>query len=193
MSGRTNKTERFLQHLEPLQPALEAYARRSLNDSNAIEDALQNAVANAFRDFHLYVENTNFRAWVFRYLTLEIRNWNRRRWSTASEGSSETATTSSSWETALGESAWSAILDAPEVVLEKCDDEVAAAIEDLPPVEQSILLLRAVGDFKYREIAEVLEIPVGSVMGYLGRARAALRARLADYCRKHRVFRTTTD
>jgi DNA-directed RNA polymerase specialized sigma24 family protein len=51
-----------MRHLEPLQGALEAYCRRLLRDPNGLRDTLQSAAANAFRDFHLYVEGTNFRA-----------------------------------------------------------------------------------------------------------------------------------
>ncbi|MEJ7639070.1 MAG: sigma factor, partial [Singulisphaera sp.] len=65
------KPENFLRHLEPLRGALEAYCRRSLHDPGAVGDVLQAAVANAFRDFHRYVEGTNFRAWIFRYLNGE--------------------------------------------------------------------------------------------------------------------------
>jgi hypothetical protein len=72
------KAENFMRHLEPLQGALEAYCRRSLHDPNAVRDALQSAVANAFRDFHLYVQGTNFRAWIFRYAHLEAQNCNRK-------------------------------------------------------------------------------------------------------------------
>ena len=53
------KAEAFLAHLEPLQPALEAFCRRSLRDPEDVADALQSAVTAAFRDFDRYAEGTN--------------------------------------------------------------------------------------------------------------------------------------
>lgn len=185
MRGESDKTERFLRHLEPLRGALEAFCRRHVNDPNAVEDVLQSAVAGAFRDFHLYVENTNFRAWIFRYVNLEILSWNRRRRPTAGPGVVEEAEAAESWEGLLGSDRWEELQEAPELVLEHCGEELSRAVGELPNLERSALLLRAIGEFKYREIAEILEVPVGSVMGYLGRARATLRRRLAEYCRHH--------
>jgi fluoride exporter len=79
LSRKSSKAERFLAHLEPLQPALEAYCRHQLNDRSGVEDVLQTSVARAFEDFDLYHEGSNFRAWIFRYLNLTILNWTRRR------------------------------------------------------------------------------------------------------------------
>lgn len=78
MGNARSKAESFMRHLEPLQGALEAYCRRSLRDRNAVGDVLQSAVGSAFRDFHLYVEGSNFRAWIFRYVHLEVQNCNRK-------------------------------------------------------------------------------------------------------------------
>lgn len=68
MTKGEDKPERFILHLKPLQGALEAFCRRSLYDVSLVEDVLQEAVPRAFRDFGLFSEGTNFRAWIFRYL-----------------------------------------------------------------------------------------------------------------------------
>ncbi|MBW3539506.1 MAG: RNA polymerase sigma factor [Planctomycetes bacterium] len=170
--------------MEPLQASLEAFCRRRLFERNDIEDALQSAMANAFRDFHLYVENTNFRAWIFRYVHLEILSRNRRR-ATSREQSLQGEMHVEGRETgATVEGILDQLLESPEIVLEHCDAVLAAAVEELPELERSVLLLRAIGDFKYREIAEILEIPIGSVMGYLGRSREQLRSRLGEFARE---------
>lgn len=182
MSGGPARARRFLAHLEPLQAALEAYCRRNINDPNEAEDALQAALAKAFEDFHLYVENTNFRAWIFRYLNYEILNRNRA--SQPGRLAHGEVPGRESWDSLVGDEMLQRLHEAPEVVLDQCDEIVAAAVRDLPPVERSVLLLRAIGEFKYREIAEIVELPIGSVMGYLGRSRATLRRRLMDYCRE---------
>ena len=76
--ARLGDAESFLRHLEPLQEPLEAYCRHALHNSSDVPDVLQSAIANAFRDFDLYASGTNFRAWIFRYVYLEICNCNRK-------------------------------------------------------------------------------------------------------------------
>jgi RNA polymerase sigma-70 factor (ECF subfamily) len=179
--------------LEPLRGALEAYCRNNVNEPGAMEDVLQSAVASAFRDFHLYVENTNFRAWIFKYVHLETLNWNRRRRAAASPESLAEIPALESWESVVGQGGLDALLQSPEAVLDDCEEELARALRELPEPERAVMLLRAIGEFKYREIGEILEMPVGSVMGYLGRARAHLRRRLADYCHRRGVLRPRQD
>lgn len=181
MSGESAKTMRFLMHLEPLQGALEAYGRRNLSDPNEIEDVLQTVVGNAYRDFHLYSEGTNFRAWMFRYLNLEIFNRNRRYERHSHEALHGDVVAEHSWERAVAEGAFDSLHESYDDILQHCDEPLAEAVRGLAPLERSALLLRAVGEFKYREIAEILEIPVGTVMSHLARGRARLRRRLAEH------------
>jgi RNA polymerase sigma factor (sigma-70 family) len=152
------KAENFMRHLEPLQGALEAYCRRSLHDPNAVRDALQSAVANAFRDFHLYVQGTNFRAWIFRYAHLEAQNCNRKYAKTRHEELPADLSVEDAWQLALDEPLLKVLLDDPEPVLERCDAVLAQAVRELAPLEQAVFLLQAIGEFKYREIADILEV-----------------------------------
>lgn len=177
------RVERFIAHLEPIQHQLAVYCSRALNRSDETADVLQSAVANAFRDFDKYSEGTNFRAWMFRYVTLETLNCNRAARRSPSELNEqqhpETGTldiTTFRLETLLND---------PEAVLDHCDGVVAESIGQLTEQKRRILLLRAVGDFKYREIAEIMDIPMGTVMGLLSRARTQLRSKLLDYARQH--------
>ena len=73
------------------------------------------------------------------------------------------------------------LVERPGVVMEHLDGLVADALGELPPAERTVLLLRAIGEFSYQEIHTILSIPVGSVMGYLSRARLKLRQSLAGY------------
>lgn len=175
------KAERFVAHLEPLQRQLCVYCSRALNRRDESEDVLQSAVANAFRDFDKYSEGTNFKAWMFRYVTLEILNRNR----SVSRLAVPSGSLEPVHEPALHIDSFrlETLLDAPEIVLDHCDDVVAICIRQLTELERRILLLGAVGDFKYREIAEILDIPIGTVMGLLSRARNQLRAGLLEYGR----------
>ena len=183
------KTERFMRHLEPLQGALESYCRRSLRDRNAIADVLQSAVGNAFRDFHLYAEGSNFRAWIFRYVHLEIQNWNRKHDRTKHEELPAELAVEDAWELALNEPLFKVLLDDPEAVLDQCDAALAQAIGDLATVERAVLLLHGIGEFKYREIAEILQVPIGTVMGSLARCRLRLRQQLVEYGAELRLLK----
>ncbi|MEX2169681.1 MAG: sigma-70 family RNA polymerase sigma factor [Pirellulales bacterium] len=179
---------RFLQHLEPLKAALEAYCRRSVHDPNAVEDVLQEAVGKAYRDFHLYAEGTNYRAWIFRYLNLEIYAGNRSFHRERRKALADEPTVEDVWEHAIDEPLIERLLEKPERILSQCDDALATAIDELSPLERSVLLLRAIGQFKHREMADILEVPIGTIMSALSRARARLRLRLAEYAREHRLL-----
>ncbi|MDA1232598.1 MAG: RNA polymerase sigma factor, partial [Planctomycetota bacterium] len=174
-------------HLEPLQRQLSVFCSRMLNRREDADDVLQSAVANAFRDFDKYSEGTSFRAWMYRYVTLEILN--RNRTGSRSADSIDDHGLSHEPVPAIDSFRIEALLEAPEIVLDHCDDVVAICVRKLTELERKILLLRAVGDFKYREIADVLDIPIGTVMGLLSRARHQLRTGLLEYARENGLLR----
>lgn len=179
-----HKADRFLSHLEPIQPVLAAYCRRALNGSAEVADVLQSAVVNAFLDFDLYAEGTNFRAWMFRFVSYEVLNRNRatgRRHAQQLPANLASATPA----VEQGQTDMDRLLDEPELVLDHCDDAISSAVLELPDTERSIFLLRSIGDFKYREIAEILEVPIGTVMGLLARSRERLRQSLLEYATAH--------
>jgi RNA polymerase sigma-70 factor (ECF subfamily) len=149
-----------------------------------VEDVLQEAVGKAFRDFHLYAEGTNFRAWMFRYLNLEIYAGNRSFHRQRSEALAEEPTVENVWEHAIEEPLLERLLEEPERILGQCDEALAKAIAEVGPLERSVLLLRAIGQFKHREMSEILEVPMGTIMSALSRARASLRSRLSEYARE---------
>ena len=72
------------------------------------------------------------------------------------------------------------------------DDEVKAALEDLPESFRLPVLLADVEEFSYKEIAEMLDIPIGTVMSRLHRGRKQMQKRLADYATERGLFRSTT-
>lgn len=160
-----------------------------LRDRNEVEDVLQTVLANAYRDFHLYAEGTNFRAWVFRYLNLEIFGRNRKAGRRRHETLYSEVPVEETWELALSEPAFDKLLEFPETVLEACDEILAEAVRDLAPLDRAVLLLRAIGEFKYREMAEILEVPIGTVMSSLARSRQRLRHRLVEHCGRSGLLR----
>jgi len=181
--GATDKGEQFVRHLEPLQGALEAYCRRSLRDPGEVRDVLQSAIANALRDFHLYAEGTNFRAWIFRFVNYEILNRNRAfRRHRAAEWPAEP--TREPQLPQFDDADYQALLREPDRILDHCDDALASAVRELPELERQILLLRAIAGLAYREIAEVLDVPLGTVMSYLSRGRERVRSKLVEFGRQ---------
>lgn len=166
--------DRFLSLLRPIETDLERYSRRMIWDEREVADAIQNAVLRAYRAFDRYHDDASFRAWMFKILTNEIFSINRKRGRIAKfevpldveemDDFAEfvpaaTAETFSSWE---------ALADA-------LDEDILRALQALNEAERAVLLLRAIGDLRYREISECLDIPLGSVMGNLFRARQKMR------------------
>lgn len=174
-----------MRHLEPLQGALEAYCRRSLHDPNTVRDVLQSAVANAYQDFHVYVEGTNFRAWIFRYVHLETLICNRKYARTRHEELPTDLSVDDAWQLTQDEPLFKVLLDDSDAILDQCDAAVAAAVRELSLLDRAVLLLQAIGEFRYREIAEILQMPIGTVMSTLARSRVRLRQRLVQYGEEH--------
>jgi DNA-directed RNA polymerase specialized sigma24 family protein len=73
--------------------------------------------------------------------------------------------------------------------MEHLDEQIVEALWQLTPSERAVLLLRAVGEFSYQEMHEILSIPFGSVMGYLSRARLKMRRSLAEYAAHRGLIR----
>jgi RNA polymerase sigma-70 factor (ECF subfamily) len=190
LSGWKAKTDAFLERLGPLQGPLEVYCRRMLRDHSQVEDTIQSAVADAFAKFDRYAKGTNFKAWIFRFVTLEVFNRNTKHEPVVLGEIPADLPAEESWELVLNGDTFDAMLEDPDVVLEHFDDVVVDALERLAPLERATLLLRSVGEFSYKEIHDLLSIPVGSVIGYLSRARKRLRITLADYATQHGLFRT---
>jgi RNA polymerase sigma-70 factor (ECF subfamily) len=185
LSRSSGEADEFMALLRPCQCPLEVYCRRLLRDPSQVEDVLQAAVAEAYAKFDRYAAGSNFRAWMFRFVTLEACNRNRKRqpvlWG---DCPLDVPAAPLAAEEALG-----ALLEDPDKMLEHLDDTLAGALGELPAAERAVLLLRAVGEFSYQEIHHLLSIPLGSVMGYLSRARRKLRAALADYAAQRGLLR----
>jgi RNA polymerase sigma-70 factor (ECF subfamily) len=187
-----DKPAAFMALLQPLQRQLEVYCRRVFRDGSQAEDVIQTAVMTAFSQFDRYTAGTNFRAWMFRFVTNEASNRNRRR-ALASWGELPSEPAAGPDEFPATDDLVAMLTEWPCVVREHLDQLVADALDGLPARERTVLLLRAVGQLSYQEIGEVLGIPINSVMGYLSRARRKLRQSLAGYAAERGIHgRSTT-
>lgn len=180
MAATGDKPERFLLHLKPLQGALETFCRRSLYEPAGLDDVLQESVTRAFADFGLFAEGTNFRAWMFRYVHHCVQEANRRCRSRQHESLTFDPAVEANWQPAADDSLLALLLESPETVLEQCDETLSEAILRLRDVDRAVLLLKSVGEFKYREIADILGVPMGTVMSSLSRARQQVRHSLVS-------------
>jgi RNA polymerase sigma-70 factor (ECF subfamily) len=190
LTVKRDKAARFLALLEPWRGPLESYVRRMLRDRDAAEDVLQSALAEAYADFDRFQEGTNFKAWIFRYATLQAFNRNRKHEPTPSgDELASDLSAEESWGLVANEGVLAALLERPEVVFDHFDDAIVRALAALAPLERATLLLRSLGDFSYREIHDLLAIPVGSVIGYLSRARSRMRLALAEFAAARGLYR----
>jgi RNA polymerase sigma factor (sigma-70 family) len=151
----------------PLFDSLYNFARWLAQNQNDAEDLVQETYLKALRSYASFEPGTNFRAWIFQILKntfLGSCSKLERRMTLAMDSEEDLPATS----------------DTPEsLLIGRSDiDAVRSAIEQLPVIFREVILLCDVEDASYREIAEILSIPIGTVMSRLARARKMVRASL---------------
>jgi RNA polymerase sigma-70 factor, ECF subfamily len=163
----------------PLLPSLYNVARWLARDPTEAEDLVQETFLKALRGFPSFELGTNFKAWIFRIL--------RNTYLTSRTGLAAMRTVSleeqmDGRDDSVGSGYIEAAIDrqTPEVNLMRLADRAAlqAAMEELPPPLLEVVLLCDLEEMKYKEIAAILDMPIGTVMSRIARARAALRRAL---------------
>lgn len=160
-------------------PQLYSAAMRMTHNSADAEDLVQETYLRAYRGFSSFEEGTNLRAWLFRILTNTFINTYRAKQRRPVETDLADVEDLYMYKRlpvlAASRSAEDQLFDF------FTDDEVKAALEALPENFRLPVLLADVEDFSYKEIAEILDIPIGTVMSRLHRGRKAMQKRLFDY------------
>lgn len=146
------------------------------------EDLVQETYIRAFRHRDQFTPGTNLKAWLFRILTNTFINSYRRKTSQPETTELDKVEETTLYRRMAQGPASSSSQPEREVVDSMVDSEVKEALEELPDIFRSVVLLDVEG-FSYREIAEMLEIPIGTVMSRLHRARKSLQRRLYDLAR----------
>jgi RNA polymerase sigma-70 factor (ECF subfamily) len=160
-----------LTHLD----ALYRTALRLSRNAQDAEDLVQETYLNAFRSLDRFEEGTNLRAWLFRILNNAFISQYRRRKRRPSS-SIEDVTEYYLYDHLVEGGAAPRTENPEQEVLDKIGDEgVLRALEDLPVEFRQVELLADVEGFSYREIADILNIPIGTVMSRLYRARRRLQ------------------
>ncbi|MEA2646200.1 MAG: hypothetical protein QOE92_1283 [Chloroflexota bacterium] len=149
------------------------------------EDLVQETFLRAYRFRHQFQPGTNFKAWLFKIQTNLYRSRYRKQWNAPQ---SLDDTEEFYLYQHLGPDAPAGDDPAAEALDELGVEEVKKAIEDLPPAYRAAVLLTDVEGFSYKETAEILDVPVGTVMSRLHRGRQRLQARLYEYAKESGVI-----
>jgi RNA polymerase sigma-70 factor, ECF subfamily len=171
--------ERFERDVLPLLPNLYAAALRMTRNPADAEDLVQDTYLRAFRGFSGFTEGTNLKAWLYRILTNSFINTYRKkqRQPQTVEGPDDV----DEWYLFDKLGGRNVELSAETEVLDKIPDEaVKSALESLPENFRLPVLLADVEGFSYKEIAEIMDTPIGTVMSRLHRGRKALQKALWD-------------
>lgn len=167
MASQEHKGERFQDLAVPLIGALYNHAQWMVRDASEAEDLVQETLTKALRAFDSFEHGTNFKAWIFRIL--------RNTFLTSRTALSHARTVFLEDHPDVLE-----IVDSgssPEAEILRLHDVAALrkALDELQPQYREVILLGDLEELKYREIAAILDVPIGTVMSRLARARQMLR------------------
>ncbi len=180
--------EEALPHLN----ALYNYARSISHSDQDAEDLVQETFMRAYRYFHQYTPGTNCKAWLFTILR-NLYNTKYKKYKNTPDQVHYEAH-EQIYEQIVNDDLSTVIKNPEEQFFENIlPDEIVTAIEDLPEKYRTCVVLSDVEDFSYKEIAEILDVPIGTVMSRLHRGRNILKKKLVDYAKEKGVIPADED
>ena len=175
------KQKDFNEEIIPHLDALYNFGLRLTADPNDAEDLVQDTIVKAYRFFSSYEKGTNAKAWLFRILKNSyINNYRKKSKKPQQVDYDEVATF---YETIRAERTETSDLE-DKMFRELIDDDISNALDEIPEDFRTVVLLCDVEDFTYEEIANMLDVPIGTIRSRLHRGRNLLKAQLTEYASK---------
>lgn len=172
----------------PYMPALYTAALRMTRNAADAEDLVQETYLRAYRGFEGFREGTNLKAWLYKILTNTFINQYRAKRRRPEQVDLDDVEEFYLFRRLGGIEAADAVRNAESEVLDALPDaEVKDALESLPDAFRIAVILADIEGFSYKEIAEITEVPIGTVMSRIHRGRKQLQKRLWDYAQERNL------
>jgi RNA polymerase sigma-70 factor (ECF subfamily) len=179
---------RFADEAMPFMGSLYSAAMRMTRNSADAEDLVQETYLKAYRAYGSFQEGTNLKSWLYKILTNTFINAYRSKRRRPVETEVDDVEDLYLYHRLGGLEAANAGRSAEDLVMEQFSEaEVKAAVEALPEAFRLAVVLADVEGFSYKEIAEILDVPIGTVMSRLHRGRKALQKALGTYMGQRRL------
>lgn len=185
------KQSEFSKLLRPHMPALKSTALRMTRSRLDAEDLYQETIFKAFKAFAQFKPNTNFRAWIFRILINSYITVYRKKIRQPQKVSYDNLDEYFLFQKAHHKTSLQGTID-EDFGNNQFEDDILIALNNLPNPFKLVVLLSDVEGFSYNEISSIVNIPLGTVMSRLYRARRLLQRTLWGYAQKNGYINNTT-